>query len=111
MMRGYLGKPEETAKTVKDGWLHTGDVGVLDEDGYLTLVDRIKDMIIVGERTSTPRRSKFARYTSFRAPRQPSSALRTRSTRGASCLCCRLPRCTRHRRTNCSNMSRPCSPE
>jgi acyl-CoA synthetase (AMP-forming)/AMP-acid ligase II len=48
VMRGYLNRPEETAKTVVDGWLHTGDVGRFDEDGYLVLVDRAKDMIIRG---------------------------------------------------------------
>jgi O-succinylbenzoate-CoA ligase len=48
VMRGYLNRPEETAKTLVDGWLHTGDVGRLDEDGYLVLVDRTKDMIIRG---------------------------------------------------------------
>jgi long-chain acyl-CoA synthetase len=48
VMRGYLNRPEETAKTIVDGWLHTGDVGRFDEDGYLVLVDRIKDMIIRG---------------------------------------------------------------
>jgi long-chain acyl-CoA synthetase len=48
MMTGYWRKPEETAETIKDGWLHTGDVGRMDEDGYIYLVDRKKDMIISG---------------------------------------------------------------
>ena len=41
-------RPEETAQTFVGGWLHTGDVGLFDEDGYLTMVDRVKDMIIRG---------------------------------------------------------------
>jgi len=49
VMQGYLDSPEETARTVTaDGWLKTGDVGVLDEDGYVRITDRIKDMFIVG---------------------------------------------------------------
>ncbi|MFX0188512.1 MAG: AMP-binding protein [Candidatus Hodarchaeota archaeon] len=45
--RGYYNKPEADAKTIIDGWLHTGDVGVMDEDGFITIVDRTKDMLIV----------------------------------------------------------------
>jgi len=46
IMMGYYKKPEETAKVLKDGWYLTGDIGVFDEDGYLSVVDRKKDMII-----------------------------------------------------------------
>jgi len=55
VMRGYLNRPEETAKTIVDGWLYTGDVGRLDEDGYLVLVDRAKDMIIRGGENIYPK--------------------------------------------------------
>jgi len=47
IMKGYLNRPDETALTVKDGWLYTGDVAVMDDDGYLQIVDRKKDMILV----------------------------------------------------------------
>jgi long-chain acyl-CoA synthetase len=47
IMLGYWQRPDETAKTLKDGWLHTGDVAVMDADGYFTIVDRTHDMIIV----------------------------------------------------------------
>lgn len=48
VMHGYLNNPEQTAAAVKDGWMHTGDGGYMDEDGYIYIVDRIKDMIISG---------------------------------------------------------------
>ncbi|HEY7608418.1 MAG TPA: AMP-binding protein [Alphaproteobacteria bacterium] len=48
VMNGYLEMPEETAKTIVDGWLHTGDAGSIDERGYLFIKDRIRDMIISG---------------------------------------------------------------
>ncbi|MEM8985097.1 MAG: long-chain-fatty-acid--CoA ligase [Pseudomonadota bacterium] len=48
LMSGYWKKPEETAAVIKDGWFHTGDIGFLDEDGYVFLRDRLKDMIITG---------------------------------------------------------------
>ena len=47
-MLGYWNKPEETAVSLRNGWVHTGDAGYMDEDGFLFLVDRIKDMIISG---------------------------------------------------------------
>ena len=47
VMKGYWNKPEETADQLKDGWLFTGDIGKMDEDGYFYIVDRKKDMIVV----------------------------------------------------------------
>ncbi len=71
-MRGYLGRPpEETERTIVDGWLHTGDVGRLDEDGYLTLVDRIKDMIIRGGENIYPRRSRTLSPLTTTSSRRP----------------------------------------
>jgi len=48
VMLGYLDDPDATAETIRDGWLHTGDIGVMDERGYLRITDRLKDMFIVG---------------------------------------------------------------
>lgn len=47
VMLGYLNRPEETAKTIKDGWLYTGDIATMDADGFFYIVDRKKDMILV----------------------------------------------------------------
>ena len=47
LMKGYWQLPEQTAETIIDGWLHTGDIVMVDEDGYIKIVDRLKDMIVV----------------------------------------------------------------
>lgn len=62
VMRGYLDRPDDTAKVLADGWLHTGDVGFLDDDGYLTLVDRLKDMIIRGGENIYPKEIESVLY-------------------------------------------------
>jgi long-chain acyl-CoA synthetase len=55
IMKGYINRPEETAVTLKDGWLLTGDIAAVDEDGYFAIVDRKKDMIISGGFNIYPR--------------------------------------------------------
>jgi long-chain acyl-CoA synthetase len=55
LMRGYRNRPEETAQALRGGWLYTGDIGEFDEDGYLSIRDRKKDMVIVGGYNVYPR--------------------------------------------------------
>ena len=55
VMKGYWRNPEATAAALKDGWLHTGDVGYMDDDGYVYLLDRSKDLIISGGENIYPR--------------------------------------------------------
>jgi acyl-CoA synthetase (AMP-forming)/AMP-acid ligase II len=57
-MKGYYKDPEGSAEALKGGWLHTGDIGRMDEEGSLHIVDRKKDMIISGGETSIPGKSK-----------------------------------------------------
>jgi long-chain acyl-CoA synthetase len=62
VMAGYWRKPEETAKVLRNGRLHTGDVGYMDEDGYVFLVDRIKDVILCSGYNVYPRQVEEAIY-------------------------------------------------
>ena len=62
VMRGYYRLPEETARTLRNGWLHTGDVGRLDPDGYLFIVERKKDLIIRGGFNVYPREVEEVLY-------------------------------------------------
>ncbi len=62
VMKGYLNKPEETKRALKDGWLYTGDMAKMDEDGYFYIIDRKKDMIIVGGFNVYPREIEEVLY-------------------------------------------------
>jgi len=69
VMAGYWNQPDATAETLRDGWLHTGDVGSFDDDGYLTLRDRSKDLIISGGMNIYPRAAPRAGGMSGPSPR------------------------------------------
>ncbi len=62
VMKGYWNKPEETARTLRAGWLHTGDIAKMSADGYFQIVDRKKDMIIVGGFNVYPREVEEVLY-------------------------------------------------
>ncbi len=62
VMKGYYKRPEATAESIKDGWFHSGDIGTVDEDGYYSIVDRKKDMIIRGGFNVYPREVEEVLY-------------------------------------------------
>jgi long-chain acyl-CoA synthetase len=62
VMKGYLGRPEQTAEAFRNGWFHTGDLGYVDEDGYFFIVDRSKDLVIRGGYNVYPREVEEVLY-------------------------------------------------
>jgi long-chain acyl-CoA synthetase len=62
IMKGYLNKPEATAAAMVDGWLHTGDIGYIDADGYVFITDRKKDIVIKGGENISPREIEESIY-------------------------------------------------
>jgi long-chain acyl-CoA synthetase len=62
VMKGYMNRPDETYKTIRDGWLHTGDIARMDEDNYIYIVDRKKDLVIRGGYNVYPREIEEVMY-------------------------------------------------
>jgi long-chain acyl-CoA synthetase len=88
VMKGYWNRPEATADTLTDGWLHTGDIATMDEEGYFYIVDRKKDMIISGGYNIYPRdleevffeHPKVAEATAIGIPHPKRGEARSRSS-------------------------------
>lgn len=78
VMRGYLNRPHETKETIRNGWLFTGDIGTLDADGYLSILDRKKDMILFHGMNVYPREIEEVLY---RHPRVAEAAVVGRTDR------------------------------
>jgi long-chain acyl-CoA synthetase len=92
VVRGYFGNDEATRASFTDGWFHTGDLGRIDADGFLFVVDRLKDVVIRGARTCTPPKWRLPSSSTRPWPRWPSSACRTTcSARRSAPPCARSP--------------------
>ena len=99
VMQGYLGKPEDTAWALRGGWLHSGDIGRRDEDGYFYVVDRVKDMVNVAGFKVFPGRSRRCSSSTRRWPRPRCWAGPTRSRARSSARAWSCGPGTRPRRT------------
>jgi acyl-CoA synthetase (AMP-forming)/AMP-acid ligase II len=76
-MKGYWMKADDTAASVRDGWMRTGDAATMDEDGYVFIFDRVKDMIVTGGENVYPTEVENALF-GHRSPTPRSSACPTR---------------------------------
>lgn len=79
VMKGYFRNPEATAAAIRDGWLRAGDIGYLDEDGFLFVVDRKKEMIVRGGYNVYPREGRRSSTPTRTCSKRPSWARRTRA--------------------------------
>ena len=109
VMRGYLNRPDETARA-SDGWLHTGDVGYFDDDGYLVLVDRVKDMIIRGGENIYPKEIENVLYRHAACSRPPSSGDPTTCSGEEPVAFVALKAKRRRSVTSCARSATPSSP-
>ena len=86
VMKGYLNMPDETAETLKSGWLYTGDVAKMDESGYFYIVDRKKDMIVASGYNVYPREIEEVLFDTPTWPRPWQSVSPTSTVARASRL-------------------------
>ena len=84
-MKGYLKNPTATQEAFKDGWFHSGDLGIIDPDGYIALKDRSKDIIISGGEniSSIESRTPYMRIRTFWKPRWSLDLMRSGGRRRA----------------------------
>jgi long-chain acyl-CoA synthetase len=74
VIKGYLNRPEATADAIRDGWFNTGDIARIDEDGFVFIVDRAKDMVLRGGENVYCSEVEAAIYEHDASPRRPCSA-------------------------------------
>jgi len=78
VMKGYLNKPDETAATLRDGWLYTGDIACIDQDGYTIIRDRAKDRSSSRDTPSSPQKWRIFSISTLMCGAQPSSGYLTK---------------------------------
>ena len=90
VMLGYWEQPEKTAEVLVDGWMHTGDIAVMDADGYVQITGRIKDMVIRGGENIYPREIEEFLYTHPDVARRPGDRRARREVRRGACAWVRM---------------------
>ena len=94
VIKGYLNRPEATAEAIQDGWFRTGDIAQIDEDGFVFIVDRAKDMVLRGGENVYCSEVEAAIYEIPEWPRSPCSGCPTTASARSSAR----PSCSRRER-------------